>query len=377
MARRGHREGTIFFRPSEGRWCAAISLGYAGGKRRRKFVYGKTRGEVREKLTKTLRDLQLGIAPPDERRTVKQFLEKWLTDIAKPRLRPRTFVGYKHHVDAHICPEFGNTPLAKLGPEQIQRLLVLKTEELSARTAQYIHAVLRTALEQAVRWGYVPRNVAKLVTSPRVKRPEVKPLDSNQARKLLAVVEKHRLSALYTVAVALGLRQGEALGLRWEDVDLKAGQLVVRQSLQRFEGKLNLVDPKTERSRRAIALPRVCVESLKAHRVQQRKDRLLAGSRWNNEHGLVFTTRHGKPFDPRHLIRHFKAALKKAKLAETVRFHDLRHTCATLLLAQGVPMRVVMDVLGHSQMSITSDTYSHVLPALQKEAAERMDAALS
>jgi integrase len=185
------------------------------------------------------------------------------------------------------------------------------------------------------------------------------------------VLEHERLRAVFTVPLAVGLRPGEALGLYWQDVDLEAGTLSLCRALQRIEGKLQLVELKTRRSRRTIALPGVALAALKRHRVQQREERVLAGGRWQ-ETALIFTTKHGTPLEPRNVVRTFKRILWKAGLPNQ-RFYDLRHTCASLLLAQGVHPRVVMEILWHSQISLTMNTYSHVIPQLQRDAAERMD----
>jgi integrase len=374
MARRGQNEGSIY-RRNDGRWAAAISLGYRNGRRYRKAFYGKTRKEVQERLTAALRSHEQGLAVAPERQTVRQFLEAWLEESAKPNLRPRTYEGYAGHVHAHIVPVLGHIRLARLTPPAVQGFLNQKRQEgYAPRTIQYMHAVLRRALGQAYRWGLVAQNVATLVERPKAARQEVQPLSPEQARALLAAVQGDRLEALYSVALAVGLRKGEALGLSWDDLDLEAGTLRVRAALQRVNGKLQLVEPKTDRSRRTIALPQSAIVSLRKHRVRQMQERLLAGSRWE-ETGLVFTTTIGTPIDPRNVTRHFKNVLKKGALSEK-RFHDLRHTCASLLLVQGVHPRVVMEVLGHSQISMTMDTYSHVMPVLQRHAAAQIDALL-
>lgn len=221
----------------------------------------------------------------------------------------------------------------------------------------------------------VARNVATLVDVPRVQRPEVQPFSLEQARTILDAIRGNRFEALYSVALAVGLRRGEALGLRWDDVDLDAGTLKVRTALQRIDGKLQLVEPKTSRSRRTIALPDMAVAALRSHRARQLQERLLAGSRWQDT-GMVFTTSIGTYMEPRNLTRHFNRTVKNAGLPPK-RFHDLRHTCASLLLAQGVHARVVMEILGHSQIGLTMDTYSHVAPSLQRDAAGRMNDALT
>jgi integrase len=220
--------------------------------------------------------------------------------------------------------------------------------------------------------GYVSRNVAALVDPPRVTRPEIRPLTPDQARMLLAAARDHRHGALVTVALALGLRQGEALGLRWEDVDLEKGVLHVRHALQFPKGGgWMLVEPKSERSRRVIVMPEIVKSAIRAQRMGQREQRLLAGSGWR-ETGFIFTSRTGTPLDPWGVIKAFKRLLQAAGLPN-IRFHDLRHTAATFLLAQGVDPRTIMETLGHSQISLTLNTYSHVLPSLQRDAAEKMN----
>lgn len=372
--KRGQNEGSIYKR-TDGRWVAVANLGYRNGKRWRKAFYGKTRKEVQERLTSALSALQGGVAPIPEKQTVQQFLDDWLKDSVKQTVRPRTFIRYGEHVRLHINPTLGHIKLSKLTPQRVQSLLnELLKNGLAPSTVVYTHAVLRRALRQALRWNYVSRNSASLVDAPRVEEKEVDPLNPDQARVFLNSIKGDRLEALYSVALAVGLRKGEALGLRWDDIDLDEGTLRVRWSLQRIDGKLVLVEPKSKQSRRSISLPQTAVAALKRHRVGQLQERLLAGSRWQ-ENGFVFPSTIGTPMDTRNLTRHFNKALRNAGLP-TKRFHDLRHTCASLLLAQSVHPRVVMEILGHSQISLTMDTYSHVIPELQKEAAAQMDALL-
>ena len=283
---------------------------------------------------------------------------------------------YQGHVRLHIKPTLGHIRLAKLMPPLVRAFLNdMLREGFSPRTVQYSHAVLRRALGQAVKDGLVARNVAKLVDPPKVERPEVEPLTPKQARVFLKAMEGDRLEALYSVAVAVGLRRGEALGLRWEDVDLEKGNIRVRASLQRVDKKLRLVELKTKRSRRSVALPSVAVAALRRHRIQQMEERLLAGSRWQDT-GMVFTSTIGTLLEPRGVLRKFQSALERAGLPRK-RFHDLRHTCASLLLVQGVHPRVVMQILGHSQIAVTMDTYSHVVDELRRDAANQMDSLLA
>ncbi len=373
--RRGPGDGGIT-RRKDGRWEAKIELGYRNGKRDRKSIYGKTRREVADRLSDAQNAKKQGLPVVVERQTLGHFLAAWLEDSVRPTVRPKTYDSYAQVVRLYIEPELGRIQLGKLTPQEIQHLLnkLLKTG-LSPRTVRYCLAVLRMSLGRAYKWSLVPRNVAQLVDPPRSRRYEMRSLSPQEARVFLNTVRGDRLEALYSVALALGLRQGEALGLRWEDIDMDKCTLKVRYALQRIDGKPRLVEPKTQKSRRTIFMPQVTVNALRAHRVPQIEERPVAGTRWK-ESGLVFTSTIGTSLDPRNAFRLFQEALQRAGLPH-IRFHDLRHTCASLLLAQGVHPRVVMETLGHSQISLTMDTYSHVIPALQRDAADRMDAVLS
>lgn len=370
MSRRGKGEGSVYQR-RDGKWCAAVTIESG----RRRVYYGRTRQEAAEKLAEALLARKHGTLTTGSRLTVAAFLNQWLQDVVKPSVRPWTYRGYEVLVRCHLIPEMGRVRLDKLTPEQVQGLMNRKREAgLSAKTVQYMRGVLRTALNRALRWGLVPRNVADLVDGPKVERFEIQPFTRVEARSFLDAVRGNRLEALYSVALAMGLRQGEALGLRWQDVDLDTGTLHVRRQLQRVAGQLRQVPVKTARSRRTLAMPPSIVGSLREHRRRQAQDQLLAGSRWR-ETGCVFTTSIGTPLEARNVVRSFKEILARAGLPD-VRFHDLRHSCATLLLVQGVSPRVVMEILGHSQISLTMNTYSHVVPELQREAANRLDALL-
>jgi integrase len=373
--RRGPGDGTIRKR-TDGRWEARLRLGYENGKMQWKYIYGKTWREVSDQLKAAQHAQQQGLPVVVERQTVAQYLARWLEDSARRKVRPKTYDSYAQIVRLYIEPDLGPIQLSKLTWQQIDALLnkMIKAG-LSPRTVRYCLAVLRMSLEKARKRSLVGQNVALLVDPPRAVRHEIRSLSPEEARVFLNTVRGDRLEALYSVAIALGLRQGEALGLRWEDVDMDKCTLRVRYALQRIDGKPQLVEPKTQKSRRTIFMPQVTVNALRAHRVRQLEERLVAGTRWK-EQGLVFTSTIGTPLDPRNAFRLFQEALQRAGLPH-IRFHDLRHTCASLLLAQGVHPRVVMETLGHSQISLTMDTYSHVIPALQRDAADRMDALLS
>jgi integrase len=286
-----------------------------------------------------------------------------------------TYAGYKVNVEKHLIPILGRLRLDQLTPQHVQDMINNRLAAgFSPKTVTYIHQVLRTALGMAIRWEMVSRNVAKLVDRPRIEQKPIDPLTPSEVRRFLASVRGHRLDALFSVAVALGLRQGEALGLRWDDVDFEAGTLRVRNQLQRIDQRLTLVPPKTAKSRRTLVMPAVIVEGLRAHEKRQVTDKLWAGSKWT-ENGLVFTNRFGGPLQARRVIGEFHSALHEAGMRH-IRFHDLRHSCATLLLVQGVSPRVVMEVLGHSEIALTMNAYSHVVPELRREAAQRMQAIL-
>ena len=370
--RRGNREGSIY-RDKDGRWRGSVHVGYSGGRRRRKLVSGRTRAEVARKLAAALRAAETGIAATPERLTVGRWLHHWLENVATPNTRPKTLRTYSDIVKHHLEPELGKRPLVKLSPQDVRIFMKRKSEQgLSAKTVKHLRDTLRAALNVAFRDSLIVRNVASMVQPPRSEEREMTAFNLDQARRFLDAVLGHRLEALFSVALYLGLRQGEILGLRWVDVDLDARRLTVRYQLQRIDGKLTLVEPKTARSRRTIALPQVAVSALLKHRARQEQEKRFAGSRWV-ETGMVFTTGIGTFLDQRNLLRSFYRILDTVDVPR-IPFHSLRHSAATVLLAKGVHPRVVMDLLGHSSIAVTLDTYSHVLPEIQREAADQMDA---
>lgn len=370
MTRRGNGEGTIV-RRSDGRWAAAVSLPNGG----RKWIYGRTRKDVADRMAAVLNEIQRGKLPAPETMTVGDLLKQWLAEGAKASVRSSTYRSYSDIVTLHLEPELGRVRLTKLQPAHVERLLKRKLDSgLSARRVEYIRAVLRRALNRAVRWELVSRNVATLIDVPRVVRPEVQPFTPAEIKAFLQAVRGDRLEALYVLALGAGLRQGELLGLTWHDVDVNAFTVTVRRSLQRVNGRFEFVEPKSTRSRRTVALPKSTVEALQQHLWRQGQERRAAGPKWE-DHDLVFASVLGRPLDGTNMTHRFQKLLAKAGLPRR-RFHDLRHSCATLLLAQGVPARVVMEILGHSQISVTMNTYSHVLPEVQRAAADQMDSIL-
>ncbi|HZU60733.1 MAG TPA: site-specific integrase [Solirubrobacteraceae bacterium] len=328
------------------------------------------------KLMLALRDQEVGLPVPDDRLTVERYLAQWLETV-RPRVRPWTYRGYEVVVRRHVVPVIGQVRLSRLTPQQVHQLLVsLADRGLGAKSVCNVRVVLSSALSQAERWGMVTRNVARLVEPFRRERQEMRPLALGEIRRLLEVIRGHRLEALILVTLALGLRQGEVLGLTWKDVDLDAATLRVWRQLQRLNGRLELVELKTRQSRRTLVLPRTLVGVLGEHRWRQDEERRCLGAAWKGwEHDLVFTTTLGTPLDGRWVTRTFQRILARAGI-ERRRFHDLRHSAATTMLVLGVPARVVMEILGHANVSTTLGIYAHVVPELQREAADRIDAFL-
>ena len=382
--KRGNGEGSIYQR-DDGRWCATATVqGSLGEEPKRKYVYGRTRAEVAGKLKILHRAIQQGLPVTDDRLTVGAFLTEWLERSARPRLKQSTFESYSSHTRLHLIPKLGNLKLSKLQPSHIERFMnesrtvkpdktTKETRPLSPRTRQYLRAILRTALDDAENEGLVARNVAKLAKGPRVVHQEVSPLSPEETKKFIEKIAGDRLEALYILAMASGMRQGELLGLRWSDLDLAARELRVRQVRERVKGAPSFAEPKSQQSRRAIPLPEIAVMALERHRTAQKAERLKSGT-WQDT-GLVFTTPTGAPLDASTVSHRFQAALVTAELRK-VRFHDLRHGYASFLIAAGEHPRVVMELMGHSQISLTMNTYSHVMPSMKQSAAAKLDGIL-
>ncbi len=374
MGKRGNGEGTISRRKNGG-WMAQYYVHTAEG-RKRKTIYGKTRQEVAKNLAKALSDREGGLIFDAEGLKLREYLARWLEGSVKDTVRNTTYERYEQISRTHIIPMLGDVKLKGLSPTHVRGLYKEKLQTLSPRTVQYIHVTLHKALKQAVNDGLVPRNATEAVKPPQVRREEIRPLTPEQVKQLLDAARGDRLEALYTLAVHTGLRQGELLGLKWEDVDLEAGSLHVKRTLTTARGGPRLAAPKTKGSRRRVSLTRGAVDALRGHLARQLEEIDRASSLWQ-ENGLVFASDMGTPLDRRDLTsRQFKPLLKRAKLPETTRFHDLRHTCATLLLTKNVNPKVVSEMLGHSNIAITLDTYSHVLPNMQDSAARALEEAL-
>ena len=364
--KRGQNEGTIYKR-KDGTWSAQVSI-----QGRRLTGYAKTQSEARAWLRKTLNQVDSGITFLGAQMELGKYLEQWLITV-KTSVRPKTYDQYKQIVTNHIVPILGRIKLKDVRPDHVQSLYNTKLKSgTSNRTVRMIHAVLHVALNQALQMGIISRNPSDAVIKPKLIKKEMKTLTDTQVQTLLLAVHGTRYEALYLLAVTTGLREGELLGLKWSDLDWITRNLSIQRQLQRLSGQgMVFSEPKSASGRRVIALGSATIEKLREHYKRQQWERLAAGDHWV-EYDLIFPTTIGSPSDWRNLVRSFKDVLRTSNLPN-IRFHDLRHTAATLMLQQGIHPKVVQERLGHSQISLTLDTYSHVLPNMQEEAAEKID----
>jgi integrase len=382
--RRGNNEGTICKRP-DGTWRAAATVGFdwASGEAIRKDFYGKTRAEVADKLAKALAEVRNGGFIEPAKTALGAWLDRWLAEYKKGEVRPGTYENYGILVKAHIKPVLGNIPLAKLQANTLQAFYNDKLtsgrvdgqDGLSTRMVRYLHVIIRQALQQAVKEGLLSRNVADAASPPTIKNKQMRPLSEAELITFLEAAKGDRLFAAYLLAATTGLRRGELLGLCWDCVDLERGIIAVRRQLLTLKAGLVLDDAvRTKAGRRSVALTDDAIRELKAHRQRQLQERLLLGAAYQNS-GLVFCREDGEALDPREFTKRFQRWLEKSGLPRT-RLHDLRHTHATLLLARGIPAKLVQERLGHSSITMTLDLYSHVTPEMAKLAAESMNGLL-
>ena len=370
--KRSNGEGSIT-RRKDGLYMARYTVQTATGTKR-KTLYGKNREDVAEKLVDALSNRNQGLVFDAGSQTVGEYMEQWLQTSARESVRESTYESYRNQVRRYVVPAIGRVKLKRLSAMQIQGMYrAMLDRGLSPRTVQYAHAVLHRALRQAVRWGLVPRNVSEDVDRPRIRPEEIRPLNRHQARHLLNTAGESgdRFEALYVLALHTGMRPGELLGLKWEDVNFDEGGLQLNRALA---GK-NLTAPKTKRSRRRIDLSTASIAALKAHRKRQLEERMQKAGLWR-DHGLVFPSTVGTPLFHRNVVRAFKNLLKRAGLPQSTRLYDLRHTCATLLLGSNVHPKYVQELLGHASIALTLDTYSHVLKGMDGGIGGAMDEAL-
>lgn len=347
---------------------------------RRRQVSRAVRGPKREAqlvLHELLSQRDRGVNVRSDRLTVGQYLTEWLTGLAV-RVRPTTATRYRSLLTLHVIPQLGGIKLTRLSVNQVNALLADRLAAGSApRTVRHIRAVLRKALNDAVRADLLWRNVAALASAPLVPSHRLDPMSQDEALAILAVTASTRIGAVVATALFTGLRQGEILGLRWVDIDLDRGRLRVAGALQHFGGRFRLVEPKSASSRRTIPVPPPLVPILRSRRAVQAEARLVAGSAWDKSiPGLVFTSTLGHPLHGVSVTQEFQSVCARARLPRR-RFHDLRHGTATLLLAAGVDLKTISTLLGHSTITLTANTYAGVVPALTADAMERLGALLT
>lgn len=369
---------------SPGTWSIRFDMGVGpdGIRKQKRVTFRGTKREAEREMTRMLNELNTGSFVEPTKVTVKSFLESWLADYAKMSVVPKTYERYSEIIRLHLIPALGHVQLTKLQPLHLQSYYTEALASgrrdgkggLSPQTVLHYHRLLRCALGQAVKWQLVGRNVADAVTPPRPANREMPILDEDGTRHLLTKAEGTRLHLPVLLAVTTGLRLGEILGLRWEDLNLDAGLLTVRQSLEQTKEGIRFKQPKTHRSTRPIALPEFVITVLRRHRAQQAEARLLAGSAFKS-HGLVCCQDMGEPWKTSIISKAFEHLAAEAGCPQ-IRFHDLRHTHASWLLSNSVPLKVVSERLGHARASTTLDVYGHVLPGMQEDAARKINAAL-
>lgn len=362
-------------RRGERTWLVRVYLGRDGAGRRRyhnKTIHG-TRRDAERYLHAALRARDLGTFVEPSTETLGEYLARWLEVAAAPRLAKRSAAGYRWAIARYVPASLQALRLRDLRAAQIQQLYIeLQAQGLSSRTIRYVHAILHSALAQAMRWGLLAANPCDAVELPRQDRRELRVLTADEARRFLSAARDDRWYALFVVALATGARPSEYLALKWSDIDFERRTVMIQRSVWRRGGTYHFSDTKTAHSRRLVPLPASAVEALRQHRLRQHEQRLKVGPAYIDL-DLVFAGEMGEPLDLGALRRrHFVPTLRRAGLPP-MRLYDLRHTCATLLLAQGIHPKVVAERLGHASTQMTLDVYSHVLPHLQAEATERLE----
>lgn len=354
MGRRAKGEGTIRQR-RDGRWEGRIQVGYdRQGKKAYKHVYGRTKREVAKKLAELQQQMAAGVNLAAEQHTVATFLARWLSDQIEPNCRPKTYESYASMARLWIVPSLGGLPLASLTGQHIQHWLnELQKTDLSVTTVRYAHRLLKQALTVAVQWRLISSNPCTGIRLPKPQKYVIQPLSLEQARALLDVASTHRLSALYYLALSLGLRRGELLNLHWTDIDWQ-------------EQTVTIHGGKTEASNSTLHLPDTLVKRLQQHQTNQQEEFAALEKPWSPDE-LVFTSVVGTPISPRNLVRHFKSMLRRTGLPRKIRVHDLRHSCATFLIAQDVHPKAIQHILRHQDFRFTMSVYGHILEETEIE----------
>jgi integrase len=369
MGKRANGEGSVYRRKSDGRWVGSLSLPDGT----RKVFYGRKQSEVIAKLDEAANDLRRGMLAVGSNTTLQEYLENWLENVHKPTIRLSTYLNYRKLLKNYLVPGLGKVKIHRLTPQQVQGFYSQKMSQgLAPKTVNNIHGVLHKALDNAVKWNILPRNVCDAVTPPRIPHKEKNVLTKQQAHTLLEEVKAHRLEALLTLAITSGMREGELLALHWQDINFEDCSLQVKRAVSYLKGYGYVEsEPKTAKGRRMIKLPVFVVGILIRHRAQQEEQRRQVGSAWI-EKDLVFTNAQGCFYSASTMRKVFRRFLVSIGLPH-MRFHDLRHSAATILLAMKVHPKVVQEILGHSQIAMTLDVYSHALPSMQEDVTKQWD----
>lgn len=387
--KRGNGEGSIYQRKDK-KWVAQMTVGRdpTTGKPKKRYFYGKTRNEVATKLNEAINKCNKGILCEPSKLTLAEWLDTWLLEYKKTNLRETTLSSYDYLINTHIKPVIGGILIKDLRPVHLQQFYNEKFQKgridgkggLSSRTVRYIHIVIHEALEQARKNNIVPTNVSEATNLPKKQSKEMRVLTYEEQMQFLDSLEDDRLSFAFILALATGIRIGELLALKWENVDLDNKIIKIKLSLSRVKNfdenintktKLIFKEPKTKAGKRDIPIPDSVIKEFRKHKKRQNEEKLIAGQIYE-DNDLVIATELGKPIDQRNLTRKFKSICKRADLQD-VNFHALRHTYATRLLEANEHPKVVQEILGHSSISVTLDTYSHVMPEVKKAAASKIN----
>ncbi|HEX3047318.1 MAG TPA: site-specific integrase [Bacillota bacterium] len=398
--KRANGEGSIYKR-KDGTWAAQASI--AGSK---VYFYGRTQGEVKDKLADALEQARKGLYMKPTKQTFGEWLDLWLKEYAKPTIRPTTYDSYEYQIRIHIKPGLGSIPLKELQPAQIQKYYNSKLTEkimdrrsektikkheqrekkdpskkrkektLSPATIRRMHIIISEALEQALKEGIIIRNPAKATKPPKVEKKEARYLSPDELRSFLGTIKDDRWYPAIITALNTGCRLGELVALKWENVDLEKGVIFIKEAVswvrQEIGWALTFHPPKSQKGLRNIPLPTEAIKVLKAHRKKQNQEKIKLGEAYtDSDRHFVFTWEDGRLVDPLYLSKHFSKLIKKYGLS--LNFHGLRHSYATALLEAGEHPKVVQELLGDSTISVVLDTYSHVLPGLKERAASKLD----
>jgi integrase len=366
------------YKRRDGRYEGRYTIQTPEGSKRRS-IFGRKYKEVQMKLAEAMGDAARGVVYDDENMTVGEYLDRYLSDAVRGSVRQSTFDRDSYLIRAHIKPILGRVKLKNLTPVNVQTLYRDRLDVgLAPSTVNKIHTVLHKAFGQAVRWSLIPRNPTDAVKAPRPAPEEMRPHSADETRRLLDAGKGDRLEALYVLAVTTGMRRGELLGLKWSDLDLENARLSIQRTLTRTDNgkRVALGDLKTKKSGRTIRLTPQAVKALRSH-LEWQLGQIEARGDLYEDQGLVFASEAGTPINPSNLRQRSLAPLLKKAGLPHIRFHDLRHTCATLLLSKGVHPKFVQELLGHATIAITLDTYSHVMPGMGDQVATAMEDALS